>query len=87
MIIYADILLLVNLSMDILSLYIVGRVSHKRMVARKVALAAFLGAFASTLMTLFPTKENMASGVMSIIVGIGGTRASQNTGITSQEVT
>ena len=70
MIIYADILLLVNLSMDILSLYIVGRVRHKRMVARSVALAAFLGAVSSTLMTLFPIKENMARGIVSIIVGI-----------------
>ena len=70
MTIYADILLLVNMSMDILSLYIVGRVIHKRMTAARVAIAAFIGALSSTIMTVFPLENSATMGVISIIISI-----------------
>ena len=70
MIIYADVLLLVNLSMDILSLYAVGRVIHKRMTAARVAIAAFVGALSSTIMTVFPLENSAVMGVISIIISI-----------------
>jgi len=42
--IYADVLFIINFSMDFLSLYIVGRLMHLRMEAKRVILGASLGA-------------------------------------------
>ena len=70
MTVYADILLLVNLSMDILSLYIVGRVCHKKMSVGRITVASFIGAVSATVLTLFPVAERVMGGVLNIIAGI-----------------
>ena len=47
--IYADVLFIINFSMDFLSLYIVGRLMHFRMKAPRVILGASLGALYGVL--------------------------------------
>lgn len=47
--IYADVLFIINFSMDFLSLYIVGRLMHLRMRAGRVILGASLGALYGVL--------------------------------------
>ena len=47
--IYADVLFIINFSMDFLSLYIVGRLMHFRMKAGRVILGASLGALYGVL--------------------------------------
>ena len=42
--IYADVLFIINFSMDFLSLYIVGRLMHFKMEARRVIFGASVGA-------------------------------------------
>ena len=47
--IYADVLFIINFSMDLLSLYIVGRLMHFRMKALRVILGASMGALYGVL--------------------------------------
>ena len=51
MTVYADILLLVNISMDILSLFIVGRILHKRMNPRRIFASSLVGGAFATVDT------------------------------------
>ena len=51
--IYADVLFIINFSMDFLSLYIVGRLMHFRMKALRVISGASLGALYGVLELLF----------------------------------
>lgn len=52
--IYADVLFIINFSMDFLSLYIVGRLMHFRMKAGRVITGASLGALYGVLELLLP---------------------------------
>lgn len=62
---YADVLFLIDFSMDFVSLYITGRMTHVRAKAWRMILAAALGALCSVLLTCFE-----AGRVISVLTGI-----------------
>lgn len=63
---YADVLFLIDFSMDFVSLYITGRMTHARAKARRMTLAAALGALCSVLLTCFEAGRafSVLSGVL-----------------------
>lgn len=65
--IYADVLFIINFSMDFLSLYIVGRLMHFRMKAIRVILGASLGALYGVLELLF-TGASIWKTVITLLV-------------------
>lgn len=54
MILYADILFLIDFSMDVISLYVTGLVLHSKMKVKKTVIAASVGATVSVALTMFP---------------------------------
>lgn len=67
MIVYADILLLVNFSMDILTLYAAGRLTGKRMTKGRIIASAAAGSIIATLMTLLLSHDSTVTGVLTIV--------------------
>jgi len=69
--IYADVLFIINFSMDFLSLYIVGRLMHFCMKARRVITGASLGALYGVLELLLavspPLKTLITVGVLCLM--------------------
>lgn len=65
--IYADVLFIINFSMDFLSLYIVGRLMHFRMKALRVILGASLGALYGVLELLF-TGDSFGKMIITLSV-------------------
>lgn len=70
MTVYADILLLVNISMDILSLFIVGCILHKRMNPRRIFASSLVGGVFATVDTLFININGMIGRIISIAIGM-----------------
>lgn len=67
MTVYADILLLVNFSMDFLTLALTGRLLHKPMRRNRLIIAALLGSFCGTLWSVLYTGD---SAFLSVGVGL-----------------
>lgn len=66
MAVYADILLLVNFSMDFLSLYLTARLLHKPVRKNRFVFSAITGCTAGTAWTLLPVES---AAVVSVIAG------------------
>ena len=64
-IIYGDVLLVINFSMDFLSLYITARIMHIKLNSFRITLSAVIGALYSLLIISISTKA-IVSGVLSI---------------------
>ena len=69
--IYADVLFIINFSMDFLSLYIVGRLMHFKMGAKRVIFGASVGALYGVLellMSLPPLRQtSLTLGVLCVM--------------------
>ena len=81
--VYADVLFIINFSMDFLSLYIVGRLMHFRMEARRVIPGASLGALYGVLELLLtvspPLKTLITLGVLCLMCLVAFGRRSLRT--------
>ena len=89
--IYADVLFIINFSMDFLSLYIVGRLMHFVMEAKRVIAGASLGALYGVLellMTLTALRQTaLTLGVLCLMCLVAFGRKSFRTYITSVGLT
>lgn len=65
MTVYADILFLVNFSMDFLTLYLTGHLLHKPLLKLRLIVAALLGSFIGTIYSVTAESGN----VISIFIG------------------
>ncbi len=66
---YADILFLINFSMDTVALYITGRIINRPTKAKRIAISALIGALAATLLTVFISeKYTITEPVISLIL-------------------
>jgi stage II sporulation protein GA (sporulation sigma-E factor processing peptidase) len=68
--IYADVLFIINFSMDFLSLYIVGRLMHFLMSAKRVIFAASLGALYGVLELLLHVSSAGKTGLTLLVLGV-----------------
>lgn len=69
-VIYADIMFLINFSMDVLSLAFTARVLHKPMRAKKICTAAALGGAAATASEIFIPRTSVGGGIIFTLAGI-----------------
>lgn len=69
-VIYADIMFLINFSMDVLSLAFTARVLHKPMRAKKICAAAALGGAAATASEIFIPRSSFLGGIIFTLAGI-----------------
>lgn len=67
MTVYADILLLVNISMDLLTLYLAGRVTHKHISKTRMIIASLIGGVAATIFTLFADTDGVMKKPTSVL--------------------
>ena len=65
MIIYADILLLVNFSMDFLTLYLTGRLLHKPCRKSRLVISAAVGSAGGTIRTILVSEPTMTGTALS----------------------
>lgn len=70
MTVYADILLLVNFSMDFLTLYLTGCLLHKPMQKRRLIAAAFLGSAGGTVYSLTAEQNGIMGTLISVMLGL-----------------
>lgn len=67
--VYADILLLVNFSMDILSLYLTFSITHQKITKHTLIVSSLLGAFIGSL-TLLYLPSDWCGGLIEVILGV-----------------
>ncbi len=65
--IYADVLFIINFSMDFLALYLVGRLMHRKLSAWRVIFGATLGAVYGVVGLILPFAE-LAKAILSLSV-------------------
>lgn len=70
MTVYADILFLVNFSMDFLTLYLTGRLLHKPLRKFRLITAAFIGSAAGTVYSLVSDMTETAGTFVTILSGL-----------------
>jgi len=68
MTIYADILLLVNFSMDFLTLYLTGRLLHKPCVKSRLVIAAAAGSAGGTIRTILVSEPTVIGTALSGLI-------------------
>lgn len=69
MTVYADILLLVNFSMDFLTLYLTGKLLHKPLAKLRLIFAAILGSIGGTVFSLTAGQSESVGTLMSVAAG------------------
>lgn len=70
MTVYADILFLVNFSMDFLTLYLTGRLLHKPMRRWRLITAALAGSAGGTVYSLTAEQDGILGTIVSIAAGL-----------------
>lgn len=70
MVIYADVLLLVNFSMDLLTLYAAGKLTHKRMRKWRVIIASAVGSILATVSTVILDESTTAAKLVSVLTAL-----------------
>lgn len=65
-VIYADVLLLVNFSMDILTLYAAGRLTNKKMTKCRIIAASVVGSVIATTITLIFDSDTITARLASV---------------------
>ena len=70
MIVYIDILFAINFSMDFLSLFLTSHFTKRRILKKRILLAAFIGALYSIIEFITPMKSALLSFVVSILVSL-----------------
>ena len=66
-VIYGDVLMIINFSMDFLALYITAKIMHIRLKNRRITLSAILGAVYSLIILTF-NKNSLLSGFISFAI-------------------
>ncbi len=67
--VYADILFVVNFSMDFLTLFISGKLTNKKMKKLKLILGASIGSLSGTAITFVPYSSEITQGVFTVVFG------------------
>lgn len=70
MTVYADVLFLINFSMDFLTLYFTGKIAHKPMKTYKICISAAIGGLLGTAVSIFTTRNDLLASVLTSVVGI-----------------
>jgi len=68
MTVYADVLFLINFSMDLLTLTISGKIMNRRLVKYRILLASLIGGLFGTVINLMP--ESMEWKIFFTVCGI-----------------
>ena len=71
MVIYADVLLLVNFSMDVLTLYAAGRLTNKRMTKGRTIAASLVGSIIATVITIIENSSTFLGRLLSVLIALG----------------
>ena len=69
MILYADVLFIIDFSMDVISLWITGRITHSKMKPSRISISAAIGALLSVLCTAF-SAGSIISALVSIVSSV-----------------
>lgn len=70
-VIYADVLLLVNFSMDILTLYAAGRLTNKKTTKGRIIVASCVGSLLATVQTLLLNSDTITVRLASVATLLG----------------
>ena len=68
-ILYADVLFIIDFSMDVISLWITGRITHSKMKPSRISISAAIGALLSVLCTAF-SAGSIISALVSIVSSV-----------------
>lgn len=70
MILYVDVLFAINFSMDFISLFSAAHLTHRKVMKKRILLAALIGAVYSVVEMIYPIKSSPISIGISILVSL-----------------